>query len=785
MLDSLRSRARVELENEATDREHLAVRHIPYVSALTDDVMLLRDGDLMASFVVEGIAASTADEADVDALVLAMGQAVAQTQPDMGFYVHRFSMGIQPELVPVDPHVSEFAAELDKRWQSHIGDMGLRSRQMMISITMRPSKAASAWARFVSGGKNNQRDGLEKRINRLNEAVDYVMEALRPASPARLTVSGGEWIGLLRSTMTGQFFVSPPSGGFRPLADMIATSRIDFNNDTFTVLGSDSTETRFGAVFSVKDYPSNTRAGIFDRFDLPYDLVVTQSFTPTDPITTQERINRTIKQMSAADDAAISLRDQLVDAADDVASGRISMGLHHATISVFAHSEAELDTAAAAIRTAGQKAQSVVVREDMGARTAFFAQHPGNYSYRARAAMISSQNFADLTALHAMASGLAQSETPWGEAVTVLPDIQGEPYRFNFHLPGNLGDRTVGHTLVVGMTGAGKTLGAMFLLSQVSRLNPRIIAFDKDRGMEMPIRALGGTYSAVRMGEPTGFNPFAAEADERGTAWLTHWLESTLSNQGDLSAVQREALSNATRANRDTDPSLRTMRHFRSQLRSVDDGGDLHTRLGIWDDGQYGWLFSGETEDTTLSFDRDVTAFDLTEIFDSQEVRTAWLAYVFRRIERVIEDERPTILLIDEAWKVLDDPFFEAMLKDWALTLRKKNVAMVLMTQRVDHLRQSAAGGSILESCVTTIVYPNTRFTEEEVAPLKLTDAETSIVTASTAGGRFALIRSGDVSTVANMDLSALGPLLRVLGGGKGETAPEGWRNNPDFWKEL
>ena len=746
---------------------------------------MLRDGDLMASFIVDGIPAETAAEEDVDALAIAMSQAIAQAEPDLGFYIHRFSTATSPRLTPVDNAASAFAVEVDRRWQHHIATMGLRARQIMITITLRPSKVGSLWSRIVSGGKTIQREAREKRIDRLNETVDYLMETLRAASPARLTLSDGAWIGLLRATMTGQFYSTPLGEAITPLADRIATSRIDFTNDSFVTFGMDAADTRYGAVFSLKDYPTMTRPGVLGRLDVAYDTVVTQSFTPSDPVTALDRISRIVRQMSAADDAAVSLRDQLLHASDDVASGRISMGYHHATVTVFAKSLEELDAAAAAIRSAAQKARSVVVREDIGARAAFFAQHPGNYTYRARAAMVSSENIAHMAALHAMAPGLPRGETPWGEAITILPDLRGEPYRFNFHLPGALGERTVGHTLVIGMTGAGKTLGATFLLAQAARLKPRIIAFDKDRGMEMPMRALGATYSTVRMGELTGFNPFAAEADGRGTAWLTQWLEAILSKQGDLTAVQREALSNATEANADTDPSLRTMSHFRAQLRSVDDGGDLHTRMGVWDDGQFGWLFSGQTDDTTLTFENDITCFDLTEIFETQEVRTAWLAYVFRRIERVIEDERATIILIDEAWKVLDDDFFEAMLKDWALTLRKKNVVLVLMTQRVDHLRQSAAGGSIRESCVTTMIYPNSRFTLEEVSDLNLTDAEAAFATSSMAGSRFALIQSGDTSTVVDMDLSALGSLLSVFGGGKGETAPQGWRDDRDFWRTI
>ena len=84
--------------------------------------------------------------------------------------------------------------------------------------------------------------------------------------------------------------------------------------------------------------------------------------------------------------------------------------------------------------------------------------------------------------------------------------------------------------------------------------------------------------------------------------------------------------------------------------------------------------------------------FDLTEVLDIPNVRTAWLSYVFRRIERTIEDGRPTLVVLDEAWKLLDDAYFQSRLKDWMLTMRKKNVAVIMLTQRVSHIAESRAG---------------------------------------------------------------------------------------------
>ncbi len=761
------------------------VRHLPYVSAVSDDVILLRDGELMATFVVEGLCAATGESARVEEVAEAVQSILAQSQPEFGFYVHRLSCRATPAL-PAPLRADAFSWEVDRRWQAALTGMDLRERRSFVSVILRPQKLLGLTARLFGPGAAAERDRLRRRIDRLEDMIGFLMDALSITRPDRLTIGDGRWYGLLRALLTGVHEPTPMPDSFRPVADLIATSPIIFRGDLFLIPGASTEDMRHGAVFSLKAYPATTAPGIFDLFDLDFDSVLTQSFTPIEPFDALARIKRTVRQMGAADDAAASLRAQLIDAADDLASGRVSFGHHHASLVILTRSEAALDEAAAQVRAAGQRAGCVMVREDIGARATYFAQAPGNHAFRARAAMISSRNFAHLAALHADPRGLAASETPWGQPITLLPTAARGLFRFSFHQRGKPGDRTVGHTLVLGRTGSGKTLGLAFLITQARRTGARIIVFDKDRGLEMPVRAMGGAYGAVRMGETTGFNPFAAETDERGRAWLADWLSALLSRDGPLTAIQTQALTQGVKVNAETDPNLRSLGFFRRQFRSLDDDEDLFTRMGDWDrDGSFGWLFSGEGVDT-LSLRAPVTGFDLSEIFDTPAVRTAWLAYVFRRIERTIEDGVPTLIVLDEAWKLLDDDYFERRLKDWMLTMRKKNVAVVLLTQRVAHIRESRAGGSILESAVTTILYPNARNTPEELAPLALNDRELTFACSSGLESRLALVRSGDVSVIADMDLGALGGLTKVLGGGPGGTGmPDDWRENPEFWKEI
>ncbi|MCW0021356.1 DUF87 domain-containing protein [Rhizobium sp. BT-226] len=784
MLEAPATRATRGLTDRHLNRGEQLVSGLPYLSVIDDKTLMLRDGDLMGSFIVEGINADTVDHRHASELCNAFSRFISQQRGSIAYYVHRISVETRPNMPPVKGH--PFNEEIDSRWQDYLRTVGLRDRVTVVTIVIRPPRKIAKFLSLFGGKDVHSRQEVLARALRLDQLLNTCMVGVSEAKPTRLTVSDGRWLGMLRTIIDGSGGRLVPGPKFVPVADLLATSQITFRGRVLECVGPDAAHQRFGTIISVKDYPTETYPGILDRLNLPYDTIVTQSFTPIDTIAAQGKISRVRKQMRAAEDAAISLMAQLEEAEDDVASGRVVFGDHHCSIAVFCPSAKELEDAVAYVTRAMQDAGASIVRENFSARAVYFAQHPGNFAYRTRPAMISSLNFSQLCAMHGLSKGNPPDKCPWGEAVTIIPTARGETFRFNFHLPGKPGQRTVGHTLVLGQTGSGKTLGTAFLISQAQRLNVRTILFDKDNGFEMAVRAMGGRYAAVRMGEDTGFNPMRAEADMRGAAWLTDWLTALSENDGDrLNPVQIQALSDAVQANTTADHRLQNFEQFRSQLRATDDDGDLYNRLGRWDEtGQFGWLFGGKDLDP-LAFDNGLTAFDLTEIFDNDIVRTAWLSYVFRRIERLVEDEHPTLLVLDEAWKLLDDPYFEARLKDWMLTMRKKNVAVVLLTQRVSHIKNSAAGDAILESAVTRLVYPSAFNTESELSPLNLTPTESTFLQMSNVDNHLVLLKSGSDSVVLDFDLIALGNGLDVLGGGRGEKFPEGWRDRPNFQMEL
>lgn len=767
-------------------KERFLSEHLPYFTSLTDDVLMLRDGSVLATLKLDGLYAETTDDKILQSAKRAVASVVSQCGPSFGFYVHRLQVPQTHFLKPVTGN--PFAEEIDRRWQAHLSGLNFKKQQLFLSV-VRKHDIGSNIPLFGWMAKKTFARDREARAAELNEVMGFFEAALTRAHPVRLTTGTGDWLGYFNALLTGRFAPMNFGAQLLPLSATMTTARTTFRGNGFTVECGVTGERRYGAVFSLKEYPSKTGVNIMNDLDLPFDSVLTNSFTPIPRNLMAPRIARIIRQMQATDDAAKSLSQQLIEAADDLESGRIGFGDHHLSIAVYTETEADLNRAASQVRAYGQDMGAAMVRETIATKAVYFGQHPGNFEYRARKIPISTLNFADLSALHGSLEGRAPEKSPWGENVTVFPTTGSTGYRLNFHEAGSrFEEPTLGHTLVMGNLGSGKSLTSLHLCAQALRTCERLFFFDKNLGLEMGIRALGGRYHRIKAGEPTGLNPLATETDERGRAWLSDWLAAMLSRQAPLSGHQTWAIQNAVNQNAEIDdPALRTLSQFEELFRYFDDEGDLLGRLSEWiEGGRYGWVFQSSNA-PDLVIDDKIVGFDMTEILNMTTERTAVLSYIFRQIERLLEDAKPTIILIDEAWKVLDDEYFAKNLTDWLVTLRKLNCVVILLTQFPKQLQDSRVGKTVIDVVPTQLLFPNDRANPADYAYLGVNEKEAEMLTRHMVGQRVALQRSVNDSLFLDVDLSALGGLLTILGGGKAGEAAVGpnWRDRPDFWKDL
>ena len=767
-------------------RERPLAAMLPYVSLVGDETVRTRGDELFRCIRLEGLDSTTAPEADVARARDRLAALLAQAGRGFGFMIHKVSRGIDTGLSPVAG--DGFAACLDARWQRALQAQGLRERSLTLTVIERPGPARVP----LRAGRSMAalRERTERRLCRLDEVCAFVRSTLAEMRPHVLRAATGELLGFLAALGTGRELPLVPGASRLPLADAVATCRVTFHGRVFELSGGVQGPC-CGTTFAIKGYPARTWPTMLDELGLPADMVVAHSFTPINPNLMAGRIKRQQRLMRSAEDGALSLMEELTEALDDLEAGRLVFGDHHMTATVFADGRDALDALGAEIRQAAASAGAVLINETFAARAHYFAQHPGNGAKRARKAAITNINFADLAALHRAPLGKAAPELPWRTPIAVLPTPERSAFRFSHHEAGAPGrEPTSGHTLILGRPGAGKSVLTAFLMAQARRADARLLVFDYRRGLEMAVRALGGRYETIRPGLPTGLNPLATQTSPGGQAWLSDWLGAVLEGGGaPLTPVQAARLQDAVRQNAGAqDADLRNWDDLASLMSSADDGGDLRRRVAEWcPGGRFGWVFGASPVDL-LDLDREVTGFDLTGVLDAEgpRERMAVLAYLFRRIEELIEDRRPTIIVVDEAWKALDDGYFADRLGNWLVTARKQNAVVVLLTQYASQLERSAVGRTLIEAVPTQVLLPNPRAQAEDYALLGLGEKELGILL-GVARGRIALVRDDRGSTVVDADLAALGPLLTILGGmEKGERlAGPGWRDDPEFWRPF
>ncbi|OJY30067.1 MAG: hypothetical protein BGP11_19680 [Rhodobacterales bacterium 65-51] len=756
--------------------------HLPYAIELDDEVVRTRDNALMLSLEVTGIDGVTSGAAAVSALRAGFAHLLDTLDERFTFYLHRMMRPAETGIAPI--HGTSFAADIDRAWGRELNRRNLQDSVLILTVVRR-QVAPLAVPLFGKAAARVWGEDTARRLEELRE-VASILETGLGIKTRRMKISDGSLVGFYASLLTGELRDHPRSP-YCLLAEDAAGTSVQFCKGVIEIEEGTSIP-RLAAVLYVKSYATATWPGMLDALGAAQDTIITHSYTPIERGSIAERVKRRVAQMRSAEDIAATVEAQLFEAADKAESGALGFGVHQMTITVFAETEAALDAEVAHIRGIAHQNGMRLVREVTALEAAFFAMHPGNMDYRARDMTVSSINFADMAALHAADTGTEKARLPWATPITAFQTLQGSLHRFSFHEPGDpTAEPTNGHTLVLGKSGGGKTTTVAFLAAQAQRAGGRTIIFDKEAGLKMAVHALGGRYAEVRAGRPTGLNPLATEAGERGEAWLLDWLVALLeSRSGPMTPLQSEALKSAIAQNGKAREGLRNFQSFQELFGDVGDGLDLAQRLREWGpDGRYGWVF-GEASEPVVDFaSHDVTAVDLTEILDLGTERTAILGYLFRRIEMLIEEKRPTLILIDEAWKVLDDEYFARKLAEWLVTARKKNVVVVMMTQFPSQIRGSKAR-SILEALPNQLLFPNGEAASADYDSFRLTDGELDFVLNPIPGQRLVLSRSPRGSTVLNVDLKALGPLLTALGGGQAGLNAFGadYAARRKFWKE-
>lgn len=745
-------------------KEQAAGVHLPYARHVDDVTLRTRDGLLLQTIRLGGLLFETADTDELNYRA-ELRDAMLRSVGSSRFAIYHHVVRRRAEALLEADFPDAFSRKLDARWRERLATREMFINELFVTIVRRPMQGRvgvlDRIREFAGRATTDKLASEATELRALSAASEALVASLDNYGPRILSVyesahgPRSEPLEFLSYLYNGQ--MRPVVLPYSDLGQHIPFRRISFGEDAFELAAAGDVSRSFGAIISIKDYPAQTLSGMFDElYRMPFEMTVAQSFAFVERGEALGRMNLALRRMRSTDDEALSLRDELSQAKDNVAADRASFGEHHSSIALRAASLETLDTQVAEVTATLADLGIVAVREDVALEPSYWAQFPGNFKYIARKALVSTANFAGLASLHNFPVGRPRGNH-WGDAVTLFETTAAGPYFFSFH------HHDLGNFTIIGPSGSGKTVVLNFLLAQARKFNPRIVFFDKDRGAELFIRAIGGQYDRLRPGAGSGLNPLQLDDNAVNRQFLIEWL-SLLA--GSVEGDELEAINDAIDANFLQPPKFRRLRHlvelFRGSKRPR--ANDLYSRIRPWwGEGERAWLFDNDEDLTDLA--ASAVGFDMTAILDDQTLRTPALLYFFHRVEERL-DGTPSIIVVDEGWKALDDEVFVRRIKDWEKTIRKRNGIVGFATQSAQDALESKIASAIIEQAATQIFMVNPKARAEDyIDGFGLSTHEYELIRTLPDSSHCFLIRHGNESVIARLNLSGEKEILTILSG--------------------
>jgi type IV secretion system protein VirB4 len=770
-------------------RELIAARHVPYTAFVAPDVLRTGAGDYVQTLRIGGLAFEAADDEAVNAWherLNALWRNLAS--PHVALWVHVLRR--RERAYPPGGFPPGFAAELNARYRARLAGERLMVNELYVTLVYRPQPTtvgAAALRLFRRAESASALAELREACEACAKLRAQLCAGLAGYEPEVLgaTIEGG------RSRSRLLEFLAELVNGERqpwplpraPVSDVLATSRLLFGREALEY--RTPTATRLGAFLGIKEYPTPTSPGMVNRLlTAPFPFVLSQSFTFLPKSTAQGLLARQYHRLTNAGDLAVSQAAELKLALDRLSSNEFAMGDHHFSLQVMTEPRPAGEAPEAALRELNDSVAlarawlgetgMVVAREDLALEAAFWAQLPGNFAFRPRKAPITSRNFAALAPLHNFPVGRANGNH-WGEALALLITSARSPYYFSLHASDPReadggSRRDTGHTFICGPTGSGKTVLLGFCVAMLAKSGATQVIFDKDRGLEILVRAMGGRYRPLRFGEPTGFNPLMLAEGAGSREFLREWLRVLAARADRALTVREEAdLEQALAGTLALPVESRRLSRLVEFLDATDAEG-LHARLARWctaEGGEYGWVFDGEATAAGQGLgSAQVVGFDVTAFLDSAAIRTPLTLYLFHLVRQAL-DGRRLVVWMDEFAKLLGDPAFAGFARDGLKTWRKLNAVAAFATQSPSDVLASPIARTLVEQTPTKLLFPNVEAQRAEyVEGLGLAEREFELIGRElTPGSRRFLVKQGHAGVVCEIDLKGFEFELDVISG--------------------
>jgi type IV secretion system protein VirB4 len=501
-----------------------------------------------------------------------------------------------------------------------------------------------------------------------------------------------------------------------PLPDVdlsagLETSHLTFGFNAIEARSDKTNVRRYSSILSLKHYCEMHVETVDVMMQAPLEMIISQSFKFTPA-------NKALKQVRE--------QKELFELSGDVASKDVfgineMLSSHHkkptdfgeqqTTIMIMADNGEELDKQVSMFQHAINKVGLIAVREDVKMEECFWSQMPGNFNFIRRKDMLATDKVAGMCRLNRFPTGSMQNNH-WGACISMIPTMVDSPYFFNFHARDN------GHTVVFDYNSFDDRMGKQlihFLMMQAQKFNPRIVIFDRDQSARLLSAKLGGSYYTFQQlekvtreftsdGKPQlAFNPFSLEDSRHNQYFLAAWCGLLIQGDAPLDNAVRDVLRQVVGELYALPPQDRHLPNMARLLAKYDPA--LAEGLAPWyGDGKHAKLF--DFAEDGLDVSPSLLSFDLTPALQDPAYTLPIFSYLMHRVIGSL-DGRPTIIVMHEAWSLLENSFFAPRLDSLMEMLRQQNVMLLATTQKPMNCQGTATLKSFMTCGATQLYLPD------------------------------------------------------------------------------
>ncbi|MBB4841334.1 type IV secretion system protein VirB4 [Sphingomonas kyeonggiensis] len=695
--------------------------HLPWAALVAPGVILNKDGSFQRSFAFRGPDLESATEAELIGISARTNNVLRRLGSGWVLYVEaerREALGYPKSDFP-DPVSALVDAERRAGFEG--GRAHFESRyHLTLQYLPEADRTDAASRAMLDRGEGKGRDWHEALAQFVGE-TDRIQDLLSGLLPEMRALEDGETLTYLHRAISERSHpVAVPETPLYLDGLLVDT---ELTGGLEPMLGQTHVRT-----LTIAGFPALSRPGLLDALnhqDFAYRWVT--RFIALDKTEATKALIRIRRQwFNKRKSMTAMLREvmynqpaQLTDsdadnkAADSDAAlqalgqDHVAFGYLTATVTVMDRDRAAVEAKVRAVERIVNGLGFTIRREGVNAVEAWLSSLPGHAYANVRQPLIHTLNLAHLMPLSSVWAGPERNDHLDGPPLLYAETSGATPFRLSTHI----GD--VGHMLVVGPTGAGKSVLLALLALQFRRYpGAQVYIFDKGLSARAAVLACGGGHHALGLdgiGDNLAFQPLRRIDRAADRVWASDWISALIAHEGVAPTPEiKDMIWSALQSLATAPVEQRTLTGLALLLQSA----ALRVALAPYTlEGPYGRLLDAAEDDLALA---DLQCFETEALMGQPSVVAPVLHYLFHRLEARFTG-RPTLLVLDEAWIFLDHPLFAARIREWLKVLRKKNVAVVFATQSLADIAGSSIAPALLESCPQRILLANDRAVEPQL----------------------------------------------------------------------